>query len=215
MKIKRRDVERLVSAYNRDPERFSDQEAEKIAQVARQLGLDFEREGKFFSKLAFDLADTGLLGLIPNEWRPESRGESVFGQTTGDKWATGLGTAIGLAPALATGYGAFRGAKGLYGIGKAKAPEYFSKAKDYAGKVSYKAGQKTQQASDYFKARNKMNAESYKRGESQTIFGKKFGEGRGSINPNWRTTDDIADTVEDVVQGSKSMLDYADDIYLR
>ncbi len=83
--------------YEIDPRQFTDRQAEQIAILARQFGLRFPRESKPIRKFAFDLADTAALGMLPNEWRPRSRGQSVFGETRSDRWAGGLGTGIPLA----------------------------------------------------------------------------------------------------------------------
>ena len=105
----------LLKQYNSNPDQFSDRQAEKIAQIAQKHGIRFDRENKFGSKLAFDLADTALLGMVPNKWRPVSRGETVFGETERDKVAGGLGW-LGAVPTLGAGI-AGRGA--IWAGGKA------------------------------------------------------------------------------------------------
>ena len=110
----------LVNRYNADPRSFTDQEAEMIAQIAQAIGMPFPRENKPIRKGLFDLADIGSWGLLPNEWRPTSRGETAFGETGLDKFAGGAGTVAGLPLAALTGVGAgmaagnfARGARGL------------------------------------------------------------------------------------------------------
>ena len=105
----------LVDRYNEDPRSFTDQEAEQIASVAASTGLDFRRESKPFSKAGFDFADIATFGLIPNDWRPTSRGESVYGETMPDKISGGIGSLGGLFGAVGTGIGLFRGGKAAYG----------------------------------------------------------------------------------------------------
>lgn len=83
--------------YENDPRQFTDRQAEQIAMLAKQYGFKFARESKPLKKFAFDLADTAMLGMLPNEWRPRSRGESVFGETKSERIAGGLGTGIPLA----------------------------------------------------------------------------------------------------------------------
>jgi hypothetical protein len=96
----------LVNRYNADPRSFTDQEAEMIAQIAQAIGMPFPRENKPIRKGLFDLADIGSWGLLPNEWRPTSRGETAFGETGLDKFAGGAGTVAGLPLAALTGVGA-------------------------------------------------------------------------------------------------------------
>ena len=119
MVSRREMVVELLKQYRRNPDQFSDRQAEKIAKMAQEAGVHFPRESKFGRKLAFDFADTALLGLLPNEWRPTSRGESVFGETSQDKWAGRLGW-LGAVPTAGAGI-AGRGAiwAGAKGLGKA------------------------------------------------------------------------------------------------
>lgn len=105
----------LLRAYRRDPDQFSDEQAEKIAREAKRLGMRFPRESKFGSKLAFDAVDSLALGLVPNKWRPEARGEATFGETETDKWASRLGL-LGAIPTLGAG---FAGKGAIWAGGKA------------------------------------------------------------------------------------------------
>jgi hypothetical protein len=90
-------IEMLMHQYDLDPRQFTDRQAEQIAMLARQYGFKFSRESKPLRKFAFDLADTALLGMLPNTLRPVSRGQSVFGETQADRIAGGLGTGVPLA----------------------------------------------------------------------------------------------------------------------
>ena len=83
---------------------------EQIALIAMQYGQDFKVKGKPIRKALFDLVDTAAFGLVPNKWRPKSVGEDYFGETAGDKWASGIGSAIGL---VAGGAGILKGAGAL------------------------------------------------------------------------------------------------------
>ena len=106
----------LIHEYNLNPQRYSDEEAEVIATLARAIGVDFRRESKAGRKGLFDLIDTAALGMVPNEWRPTSRGESVFGETAGERFAGGAGSLLGL---LGGGALAYKGARGLMRSGNA------------------------------------------------------------------------------------------------
>ena len=68
----------IIGAYNDDPRSFTDEEAELVAMLSKSLGLNFRRENKPISKGLFNMADIGLLGMLPNEWEPWSRGQSVY-----------------------------------------------------------------------------------------------------------------------------------------
>ena len=112
-------VQELVRQYNDDPRMFSDQEAEMIANLSQQFGLDFQRTSKPGEKALFDAADMATFGLIPNRWRPESRGDTVLGESGIDEVAGGAGTLAGLA-----------GAGGVLKKGVDKARSVFSRAAD-------------------------------------------------------------------------------------
>ena len=110
----------IIGAYNDDPRSFTDEEAEMIAMLASQVGMKFQRENKPIQKGLFNMADIGLLGMLPNEWEPWSRGQSVYGESTSEKIGSDVGTAAGLPLALLSGYGMLRGgmdlAKGAMGM---------------------------------------------------------------------------------------------------
>ena len=97
----------LINDYNNSPDKYSDQEAEAIALMAQQIGGHFKRSSKPIRKLAFEVADTAAFGFLPDEWRPTTRGESVYGESAIDKIASGAGMLGGLAlgiGGLAKGY---------------------------------------------------------------------------------------------------------------
>jgi hypothetical protein len=177
MRVKRNDIIRLVDAYNRNPENYNDQEARQIAIVARQMGLDFNREAKPLRKFLFDVADMGLLGLLPNKYRPTSRGEDVFGETRSDKIAGTLGTVLGLAPAIPFGIGAVQGARVLgpkaYVGAREGAKSFGKKAYSKIGDFAEEAGAYSQQSRNAF--------QSLKRGEGTSFFDfvmKRYNKGR-------------------------------------
>jgi hypothetical protein len=103
----------IIGAYNDDPRSFTDEEAEMIAMLASQTGMNFRRENKPIQKGLFNMADIGLLGMLPNEWEPWSRGQSVYGESTSEKIGSGIGAAAGLPASLLSGYGLVRGGMGL------------------------------------------------------------------------------------------------------
>ena len=95
----------IIGAYNDDPRSFTDEQAELIALLAKSIGANFRRESKPISKGLFNMADVGLLGMLPNEWEPWSRGQSVYGESFSEKLGSGIGTAAGLPLGLLSGYG--------------------------------------------------------------------------------------------------------------
>jgi hypothetical protein len=103
----------IVGAYNADPRSFTDEEAEMVAMLASQTGMKFRRENKPFSKAMFNMADIGLLGMLPNEWEPYSRGQSVYGESFSEKLGSGAGAVAGLPLALLSGSALVRGGMGL------------------------------------------------------------------------------------------------------
>ena len=92
-------VQELARQYNDDPRSFSDQEAEMIANLTQQFGLDFQRTSRPGAKAAFDFADMATFGMLPNQWRPESRGDTVLGESGIDEVGGAVGTLGGLAGA--------------------------------------------------------------------------------------------------------------------
>tara|TARA_R110000824_G_scaffold20503_1_gene77182 strand:- start:177 stop:854 length:678 start_codon:yes stop_codon:yes gene_type:complete len=108
-------VQELNQRYNDDPRSFSDEEAEMIAGLSQQFGLDFQRTSRPLAKGAFDFADIATFGMLPNKWRPESRGDLAYGETGLDKFAGGAGSLGGLLGAAGVAKGLFRGGKAAYG----------------------------------------------------------------------------------------------------
>ena len=83
----------LLIDYNRNPNRYNDNEAEAIAMMAKQMGQHFRKESRPLAKGAYSALDMMTLGLLmPDQWEPQSRGESVYGETGLDQFASGLGT---------------------------------------------------------------------------------------------------------------------------
>lgn len=77
----------LVFKYNRNPKAYTDEQAEKIAFIAARLGIPFKAESKALQKFFFDAIDNLTFGALPDDARPVSRGETVFGPTRSEKIA--------------------------------------------------------------------------------------------------------------------------------
>tara|TARA_R100000664_G_C2758784_1_gene148003 strand:+ start:2380 stop:3111 length:732 start_codon:yes stop_codon:yes gene_type:complete len=110
-------VRELIEDYNSNPQRYSDGEAETIAVLAQAIGARFQRDGKPFQKGLFDVLDTATFDLLPNELRPTSRGESVFGETDAEQLASALGIGAGVVGGIG---GAYKGGRGLFNYFKKK-----------------------------------------------------------------------------------------------
>ena len=108
-------VQELNERYNNDPRSFTDEEAEMIAGLSKQFGLDFQRTSRPLAKGAFDFADIASFGLLPNEWRPASRGDLAYGESSLDKFAGGVGSVGGLLGAAGAAKGLYQGGKAAYG----------------------------------------------------------------------------------------------------
>ena len=91
-------AKQLVFGYNQNPKDYSDEQAERIAHIAAKLGLPFRPESKALKKFFFDLVDNATFGMLPNEMRPVSRGQSIYGETKGEKLASNLALLGLLAP---------------------------------------------------------------------------------------------------------------------
>jgi len=74
------------------------------------MNTRFERESKPIQKGLFDLVDTAAFGLIPDKFRPTTRGETVFGDTGEEELASLLGLVGG---GVAGGVGLVKGGRGL------------------------------------------------------------------------------------------------------
>ena len=101
-------IRRLVLEYNQNPNKYSDEQAEVVATLSRQMGMDFKRGSKPVHTALYGLGEAATFGLLPNSLRPETRGESVYGvNNTG---AELLGNLVGGA---VSGGLAVKGARGL------------------------------------------------------------------------------------------------------
>ena len=106
-------AKQIVFGYNENPKDYTDEQAEQIALVAAQLGLPFRPESKALQKFFFDLVDNMAFGALPDDMRPTSRGESVFGETKQER-AAGALSLLGLAVPGAVGASVARtGARAL------------------------------------------------------------------------------------------------------
>ena len=103
----------MLSRHNSGKLKLTDQEANLLAMQAQRLGEDFRVESKPISKGLFDAVDMATFGLLPNQWRPTSQGQDVFGESGLDRFAGGVGSVAG----LATGIGG--AVKGLGMAGRA------------------------------------------------------------------------------------------------
>ena len=99
-------VEQLVDKFNRgDLDYLPTKDKEQIAMLAAQYGRRFDVGSKPIKKGLFDMVDTALFGLVPNEWRPKTIGEDYFGESRSDKIAGGVGTVGGAYLGIRTGIG--------------------------------------------------------------------------------------------------------------
>jgi len=111
------DLMSLITDYYANPDSYSDQEAEVIAGLTRQLGMDFPRESKPLRKMLYGAGEMASFGLLPDSWEPHSRGQDVYGESTIDAIASGAGSLLGLAGG---GVAAYKGARGLFRSGAAQ-----------------------------------------------------------------------------------------------
>ena len=103
-------IKELVRRYNAgELSDVSEKDLEQISILAAQYGIQFDVASKPIRKGLFDLADTAMLGLLPNKWRPESIGQEWHGESGVDKFAGGVGTLGGLGVGLYGGYGFAKG----------------------------------------------------------------------------------------------------------
>ena len=110
-------ITRLIADYNKDPSQYTDEQAEVIALLARQLSQPFTRESKPLRKMLYGAGEMASFGLLPDEWEPHSRGQDVYGESTIDAIASGTGSLLGLAGG---GLGIYKGARGLFRSGPAQ-----------------------------------------------------------------------------------------------
>jgi hypothetical protein len=168
----------IIGAYNSDPRSFTDEEAEMIAMLASQFGIKFNRENKAVSKGLFNFADVGLFGMLPNEWEPYSRGESVYGESFSEKAGSNIGSVAGLLPALLTGGALLRGgvaaAKGAMGLGKG--------ARGVSGGGGAAGGGATAAAAPYAEAGQNLRTAGRSGGGMLQLTGRPM----RNLNPNSR-----------------------------
>lgn len=111
-------MQKLVTAYNSNPSAFNDVEAEKIALIAKTIGLPFQREVKPLRNLLYGAAEGLTMGLAPNSWRPDERGESIYGRSMTNKVFSGAGMVGGGLLGLRTGTALIgMGGKGATALG--------------------------------------------------------------------------------------------------
>ena len=89
-------IRELISRYNQGKISLDDEQVDRLAAKAHQLGLRFKVEAKPLRKGLFDVADMAMFGMLPNEWRPYSGGQDLYGERGIDKVAGGLGSLAGL-----------------------------------------------------------------------------------------------------------------------
>ena len=99
----------LINDYYNNPSSYTDQEAEIIAGLTRQLGMPFDRERKPIRKLLYNAGEMATFGLLPDSLKPYSRGQDVYGETAIDAIASGAGSLLGLAGGIGGAYKAGRG----------------------------------------------------------------------------------------------------------
>ena len=106
-------VRRAIREQNPDAALSWLAEAEKIALVAKTIGLPFSREVKPLRNLLYGAAEGLSFGLAPNSWAPRERGQSVYGRSGTNKFWSGAGMVVGGAASIPLGGAA------IGGIGKA------------------------------------------------------------------------------------------------
>ena len=111
-------LQSLADEYHSNPDAFSPEQGDQIAMLAFESGIPFRPETKKLAKFGFDMADTALFGMLPNQWRPRRDGEDLYGESEGEQIAGGAGSLLGLIPAgLGAGAlakGGFRAVKNLF-----------------------------------------------------------------------------------------------------
>ena len=116
----------LVFSYNNNPKDYSDEQAEQIAAIAARMGLPFRSESKALQKFFFDLVDNATFGLLPDDQRPVSRGQNIYGETKSEKLAGNL-SLLGLVVPGAAGAKGQKGTTGASG-GGGSAPAFTADA---------------------------------------------------------------------------------------
>ena len=120
----------MLRRHNTGEIELNDIEAERLAMKAKSMGERFDVESRPLAKGAFDMADMAVFGLLPNEWRPTSQGQNIFGESAIDRVAGGAGSLLGLGTGI---YGGVKASKA--GWGALKKIFARKKADDIAGSV--------------------------------------------------------------------------------
>ena len=140
----------LVKRHNDGILDLPDDKLKVVAQKAFEYGIPFDVESKPISKGLFDLADTAMFGLIPNEWRPESIGQEQFGETRMDRYAGNIGSLGGFLTGVGgAGYGLMKyGPKGAQAVGGAmgKAKPLADDAISYSGDAMSRGAEASKEA---------------------------------------------------------------------
>lgn len=123
----------LINDYYNNPSSYTDQEAEVIARLTKQLGMPFDRERKPLRKFLYNAGEMATFGLLPDSFKPHSRGQNVYGETAIDSIASGAGDLLGL---VGLGVGAVRGARGIINRFKKSPPPFYSQPR-LPGSVQY------------------------------------------------------------------------------
>ena len=114
-------LQELVRRHNAGALDLPKEQVKQLAILAAQNGLDFRVESKPIRKMAFDLADTASFGLMPDEWRPTSVGQELFGESFMDSTAGAVGTAGGcLTGGALLGKAAMAAGRGMKGWATSK-----------------------------------------------------------------------------------------------
>jgi hypothetical protein len=111
-------IQQVLQAYERNPDAFTEEDIAKIKQLTNSVGMDWNPKfsgSRFFRGMAFEAADTALLGALPNEWGPQTYGDESIGATLGGM----LGLAVPGALALKAGKMAYGGVSAVaQGLGR-------------------------------------------------------------------------------------------------
>ena len=104
----------LLSAYDANPEQFTEEQTEYLQQLAQEAGVDWAPKTSM-SRMArnaiFGAADTAAFGLLPNEWA----GPAITGA---ERTARGVGSAAGMFLGGPAALGRMAGGAAAKGMGK-------------------------------------------------------------------------------------------------
>jgi hypothetical protein len=130
-------VRNMVERWNAGDLKITDEQANKLARLAAEYGYDFDSESNPLGKGLFDFADTTLLGLLPNDWRPTTVGEEWHGESFGDRAAGTVGTVGGLFTGLGLiMFGGWRGASSADDVMTATANAKTAMARQRANQIA-------------------------------------------------------------------------------